>query len=74
MPRKLRELLKDYVRAGADIDKSAGKGSHRKIKHANYMGMVIVSGKPGDDVKKYQEKISKTFLMQFLKTKRMIRQ
>ena len=33
-----------------------GKGSHRKFVHANYEGAVTLSGKDGDDAKKYQEK------------------
>jgi predicted RNA binding protein YcfA (HicA-like mRNA interferase family) len=33
-----------------------GKGSHRKFTHSNYPGAVTVSGKDGDDAKKYQEK------------------
>lgn len=64
MPRKLNELLKDYIKAGATVDESSGKGSHRKIKHPNYPGMMILSGKAGADAKKYQERDLNNFLTQ----------
>lgn len=35
---------------------NAGKGSHRKFVHLKYPGAVTISGKSGDDIKKYQEK------------------
>jgi predicted RNA binding protein YcfA (HicA-like mRNA interferase family) len=56
MPRKIRELVKDLCDAGFDLISSAGKGSHRKFKHSNYRGFVTLSGKDGEDAKKYQEK------------------
>ena len=34
----------------------AGKGSHRKLTHPAYPGAVTISGKAGDDAKRYQEK------------------
>ena len=64
MPRKIKELLREYIKAGAEVDNSSGKGSHRKIKHPNFKGMMIVSGKTGDDAKKYHEKDLKDFLAQ----------
>jgi predicted RNA binding protein YcfA (HicA-like mRNA interferase family) len=48
--------VKDLRDAGFELVPGAGKGSHRKFTHANYPGAVTVSGKDGDDVKKYQEK------------------
>ncbi|HYE30656.1 MAG TPA: type II toxin-antitoxin system HicA family toxin [Methylomirabilota bacterium] len=33
-----------------------GKGSHRKYRHPNFPGFVLLSGHPGDDAKHYQEK------------------
>ena len=46
-----------YLRdAGFTLVPGAGKGSHRKYSHANYKGIVTLSGQDGDDVKKYQEK------------------
>lgn len=56
MPQKIRDLLKALKDAGfAEIPRS-GKGSHRKLVHPKYPGAVTVSGKAGDDVKRYQEK------------------
>lgn len=56
MPRKIRELVKDLQNAGFELIGGAGKGSHRKFTHANYSGAVTLSGRDGDDAKKYQEK------------------
>ena len=42
--------------AGFAIIPGGGKGSHRKFTHANYEGVVTLSGQDGDDAKKYQEK------------------
>lgn len=56
MPRKLRALVKDLREAGFSLVPGAGKGSHRKFTHANYEGVVTLSGDDGDDAKKYQEK------------------
>lgn len=53
MPRKIRELIADLKRAGFAL--SSGKGSHRKLTHANGT-TVILSGGEGDDAKRYQEK------------------
>jgi predicted RNA binding protein YcfA (HicA-like mRNA interferase family) len=55
VPRKVRDLVKDLRDAGFELV-SGGKGSHRKFTHVNYPGAVTVSGKDGDDAKKYQEK------------------
>ena len=55
VPRKIRELLQDLKQAGFR-EIPGDKGSHRKYVHANYTGAVTVSGKIGDDAKKYQEK------------------
>lgn len=62
MPRKVRELLKDYRKAGFDIDIQSGKGSHRKIRHNRISGSIILSGRDGDDAKPYQEKNLKSAL------------
>lgn len=56
MPRKIRELIKCLQDAGFELMTGAGKGSHRKFTHANYPGAVTLSGRDGDDAKKYQEK------------------
>jgi predicted RNA binding protein YcfA (HicA-like mRNA interferase family) len=56
MPRKIRELIKDLEKAG--FVNRGGKGSHRNFLHPK--GAVLtISGKLGDDAKKYQEKMVK---------------
>ncbi len=54
MPRKIRELVQDLVSAGF-VDKG-GKGSHRNFVHVNCKKPITLSGKLGDDAKKYQER------------------
>ena len=56
MPKKIRELVKNLQDAGFTIVPGAGRGSHRKFTHENYPGAVTLSGRDGDDAKKYQEK------------------
>jgi len=56
VPQKIRDLLKALENAGFEEIRGAGKGSHRKLVHPRYPGAVTVSGKPGDDAKRYQEK------------------
>ena len=53
MPKKIRQLESELQTAG--FLRTAGKGSHRKWKHAKGP-LVIMSGSPGDDAKRYQEK------------------
>ena len=55
MPIKVRELINKLKKSGF-YEIPGGKGSHRKFTHVNYAGAVTVSGKLGDDVKRYQEK------------------
>ena len=52
MPRKIRELVADLVRAGF-VDRG-GKGSHRNFLHPKGI-RVTLSGRAGDDAKRYQE-------------------
>lgn len=54
MPRKIRELIADLEAAG--FENRGGKGSHRNFVHPNVAKPVSVSGKLGDDAKKYQER------------------
>ena len=56
MPQKIRDLLKALKDAGFTEIPGAGKGSHRKLTHPKYPGAVTVSGKIGEDAKRYQEK------------------
>ncbi len=44
MPRKVRDLIKDLIRAGFHEIHGGGKGSHRKFTHLRYPGAVTVSG------------------------------
>ncbi len=56
LPQKIRDLLKALKEAGFSEIGGAGKGSHRKFIHPDYPGAVTISGKSGDDAKRYQEK------------------
>ena len=53
MPQKVRELIRDLERAG--FVNRGGKGSHRNYLHARGV-RITVSGKAGDDAKRYQER------------------
>lgn len=55
MPKKIRQLVEDLRTAGFELI-SGGKGSHRKLTHVDYQGIVTLSGKDGDDAKRYQER------------------
>lgn len=55
MPRKVRELAADYVRAGFQVVKKQGKGSHRKYRHPLLPGSILLAGQDGADAKPYQE-------------------
>ena len=52
MPRKIRELLRDLEKAG--FKNRGGQGSHRNFEHV-CGSRITISGRPGDDVKPYQE-------------------
>lgn len=52
MPPKVRELVKALEKAG--FRDRGGKGSHRNFVHSNVSKPVTISGKLGDDAKKYQ--------------------
>ena len=54
VPKKVRELIADLEAAG--FENRGGKGSHRNFVHPNVARPVTVSGKAGDDAKKYQER------------------
>ena len=52
MPPKVRELVKALEKAG--FRDRGGKGSHRNFVHPNVSKPVTISGKLGNDAKKYQ--------------------
>ena len=52
MPRKVRELVRDLERAG--FVNRGEKGSHRNFLHPRG-ARITLSGRPGDDAKRYQE-------------------
>jgi predicted RNA binding protein YcfA (HicA-like mRNA interferase family) len=54
MPKKIRELKKALRDAG--FEQKKGKGSHTNWVHPKYSGKVTLSGKDGNDAKRYQEK------------------
>ncbi len=54
MPKKIRELIADLKAAG--FENRGGKGSHRNFIHPKIAKPVTLSGKAGDDAKKYQER------------------
>jgi len=53
-PRKVRQLAADLERAG--YVNRGGKGSHRNLAHPKGL-RVTISGKPGDDAQRYQERL-----------------
>ncbi|MCF6269571.1 MAG: type II toxin-antitoxin system HicA family toxin [Melioribacteraceae bacterium] len=56
MPRKIKQLIKDLEKAG--FMNRGGKGNHRNYLHPK--GVVLtISGKLGEDAKRYQEKLVK---------------
>jgi predicted RNA binding protein YcfA (HicA-like mRNA interferase family) len=57
MPRKIRELIRDLEAAGF-VDRG-GRGDHRNFVHPKVAKPITVSGKRGDDAKRYQEKAVK---------------
>jgi len=45
MPRKVRDLIRDLLKAGFYQISGSGKGSHRKFTHSDFNGAVTLSGK-----------------------------
>ena len=52
MPPKVRELIAQLEQAG--FASRGGKGSHRNYVHPRLSKPVTISGKLGDDAKRYQ--------------------
>lgn len=51
MPPKIRELIRDLESAG--FANRSGKGGHRNFRHPENVNITL-SGKPGQDAKRYQ--------------------
>lgn len=54
MPKKIRELKQTLRQEG--FTELTGKGSHTNWIHPLYSGKLTISGKDGDDAKRYLEK------------------
>jgi predicted RNA binding protein YcfA (HicA-like mRNA interferase family) len=54
MPRKIRELVRDLVKAG--FEERSGKGSHRNYSHPLVAKVVTIAGRDGDDARRHLEK------------------
>ena len=54
MPPKIRQLISQLEKAG--FENRGGKGSHRNFVHPNVPRPITISGKLGEDAKKYQER------------------
>ena len=54
MPPKIRELISQLEKAG--FESRGGKGSHRNFVHPNVIRPITISGKLGEDAKRYQER------------------
>ena len=57
MPKKVRELIADLEKAG--FINRGGKGSHRNFTQPGCLMPITISGKPGDDAKRYQEQAAR---------------
>lgn len=55
MPRKIRQLQEDLLRAGFTLVPKRGKGDHAYFEHPDGV-IVILDGQRNDDAKPYQEK------------------
>ncbi len=61
MPPKIRELIAQLERNG--FINRGGKGSHRNFEHP-FGERLTISGKEGDDAKRYQEKLVRNSIRQ----------
>lgn len=52
MPPKIRDIVADLEKAG--FVNRGGKGGHRNFIHPNVSKPITISGKTGDDAKRYQ--------------------
>ena len=65
MPRKVRELIRELIKAG--FVNRGGKGSHRNFLHPRCSFVVTLAGQEGADAKAYQEKAVARALMEIKK-------
>ena len=54
MPPKVRDLIRELTQAGF-LDRG-GRGSHRNFVHPRARKPVTLSGQPGEDALRYQER------------------
>ena len=54
MPPKVRDLIRELTQAGF-LDRG-GRGSHRNFVHPRVRKPVTLSGQPGEDALRYQER------------------
>ena len=64
MPKKIRELIQSLKKTGF-VD-CGGKGSHRNFKHP-CGAKITISGDPGQDAKRYQERDVKKVIQEVKK-------
>jgi predicted RNA binding protein YcfA (HicA-like mRNA interferase family) len=64
MRKKVRELIRELEKAG--FINRGGKGSHRNFKHMRGV-RITISGSPGDDARRYQEREVKKALAEVKK-------
>jgi predicted RNA binding protein YcfA (HicA-like mRNA interferase family) len=65
MPPKIRELVSELEQAG--FVNRGGKGSHRNFYHPALRCPLTISGRPGDDAKKYQIRSVRQAIKEVLK-------
>jgi len=68
MPKKVRELKQILRQEG--FTELTGKGSHTNWIHPLYNGKLTISGKDGDDAKRYLEKAVQDALKQVRRSQR----
>jgi predicted RNA binding protein YcfA (HicA-like mRNA interferase family) len=58
MPPRVRDLIAELEAAG--FENRGGKGSHRNYVHPRLSKPITISGKLGDDAKRYQIRAVRT--------------
>jgi predicted RNA binding protein YcfA (HicA-like mRNA interferase family) len=65
MPPKVRDLMAELESAG--FENRGGKGSHRNYVHPGLSKPITISGKLGDDAKRYQIRAVRTAITELEK-------